>query len=176
VEQSGIAFILTVIDGQLAGGGGTDKIRMKIFNKNSGEIYYDSQMGASDADNPTIVVENNSLGDGVVVMNTTATTTANPVTVAPVQLNTIPVEVGETKFDLKAFPNPSASQFTLQLQSNVTGKVQLRVTDISGRTVQMLHNLDANQTIQLGLGYRPGVYVVEMIQGNNRKQVKLIKR
>jgi hypothetical protein len=176
VEQSGIAFILTVIDGQLAGGGGTDKIRMKIFNKNSGEIYYDSQMGASDADNPTIVVENNGLGDGVVVVNTTTTTTANPVTVAPIQLNTIPVEVGETKFDLKAFPNPSTSGFTLHLQSNVREKVQLRITDISGRLVQMLHKLDANQTIQLGNGYRPGVYIVEMIQGSNRRQLQLVKQ
>jgi hypothetical protein len=176
VEQSGIAFILTVIDGQLAGGGGTDKIRMKIFNKNSGEIYYDSQMGASDADNPTIVVENNSLGDGVVIVNTTATATADPVTVAPVPVNAIPVEVGEIKFGLNAFPNPSTSGFTVQLQSNVREKVQLRVTDISGRVVQMWHNLDANQTIQLGMGYRPGVYIVEMIQGNNRRQLKLVKR
>ena len=38
VEQSGIAFIMTVIDGDAPTGGGVDKIRMKIYNKNSGQV------------------------------------------------------------------------------------------------------------------------------------------
>ena len=41
-------FILTAIDGQIVGGGGVDKFRMKIQNKTTGEIVYDNQVGASD--------------------------------------------------------------------------------------------------------------------------------
>jgi HYR domain/PKD domain len=56
---SGYRFILTVIDGQLPGGGGVDRFRINIWEKNTGAIIYDSQMGASEADPP-----NTALGDG----------------------------------------------------------------------------------------------------------------
>jgi len=49
---SGYNFILTVIDGSLVPGGGPDKFRIKIFDKITGAIVYDSQPGASDAADP----------------------------------------------------------------------------------------------------------------------------
>jgi hypothetical protein len=91
-------------------------------------------------------------------------------------MNTAVPKVITMKFQLKVFPNPSATQFNVQPQSsNTTDKITLRVFDISGRTVQVIPNLDAGQTIQLGNKYRPGIYFVEMIQGKNLKQVKLVK-
>ncbi len=48
--------------------------------------------------------------------------------------------------------------------------------DLSGRTVELLWNITSGQTLQIGRKYRPGMYIVEMIQGNNRKQLKLIKQ
>lgn len=54
--ESGYNFILTVIDGQLKGGGGVDKFRIKIWNKTTGAIIFDSQMGASDAADPSTPV------------------------------------------------------------------------------------------------------------------------
>jgi hypothetical protein len=50
---SGYNFIVTVIDGSLPGGGGVDKFRIKIWEKTTGLIVYDSQPGASDAADPT---------------------------------------------------------------------------------------------------------------------------
>jgi hypothetical protein len=41
-------FLLTVIDGQVKGSTGVDKFRMKIWEKGSGTIVYDNQMGDSD--------------------------------------------------------------------------------------------------------------------------------
>jgi uncharacterized repeat protein (TIGR01451 family) len=49
---SGYDFIVTVIDGGLPEGGGVDKFRIKIWEKTTGIIVYDSQMGASDAADP----------------------------------------------------------------------------------------------------------------------------
>ena len=81
------------------------------------------------------------------------------------------------EFNLRAYPNPSNAQFTLQMtSSNKQDKVQVRIMDMSGRVVQAFNNLSANQTIQVGASYRPGMYIVEMIQGENRKQLKLIKQ
>jgi len=54
--ESGYNFILTVIDGQLTGGGGVDKFRIKIWNKTTGAIVFDSQMGESDAVDPSTPV------------------------------------------------------------------------------------------------------------------------
>jgi hypothetical protein len=79
-------------------------------------------------------------------------------------------------FNLLAQPNPSASSFNLQLtSSNKIDKMNVRVTDITGRTVQVLHDLAPNQTLTIGSGYRPGLYMVELVQGNERKQIKLVK-
>jgi PKD repeat protein len=49
-------FLVTVNDGQIRGGGGTDKFRIKIWDKASGTVVYDNQMGASDnADAMTVI-------------------------------------------------------------------------------------------------------------------------
>jgi hypothetical protein len=173
IEQSGIAFILTVTDGQLTGGGGTDKIRMKIYNKNTGEVYYDNQPGASDADAPVTVVENNSLGDGIVVVSTS---TAAPSMTETVMLEKEKIADVPTTFGAKAYPNPSVNQFTVEVTSdNRKDVVRMIVYDLSGRIIERNNNLTIGKTIRLGGNYRPGVYIVEMIQVNNRKQLKLIK-
>jgi hypothetical protein len=49
------------------------------------------------------------------------------------------------------------------------------VLDVSGRTVRVIPNLAAGETVQLGSEYRPGIYFVEMVQGSNRTQIRLVK-
>ena len=49
-------FILTVIDGDVAGGGGVDLFRIKIWNKSTGAVVYDTQPGASEAADPTMPI------------------------------------------------------------------------------------------------------------------------
>jgi hypothetical protein len=56
------SFLLTAIDGQINGGGGTDKFRIKIWD--AGGVIYDNQSGAGDNDNPTTV-----LGGGSIVIH-----------------------------------------------------------------------------------------------------------
>lgn len=41
-------FLLTATDGQVNGGGGTDRFRIKIWDRASGVIVYDNVLGASD--------------------------------------------------------------------------------------------------------------------------------
>jgi hypothetical protein len=58
-------FILTAIDGQVSGGGGVDKFRIKIWDKNNGNVVvYDNQLEASDDSNPTT-----TLGGGSIVIH-----------------------------------------------------------------------------------------------------------
>ena len=53
---SGYDFIVTVIDGNLPGGDGVDKFRIKIWEKTTGILVYDNQMGASDSADPTMPI------------------------------------------------------------------------------------------------------------------------
>jgi hypothetical protein len=58
-------FLVTVIDSQASGGGGADRFRIKIWDKNSGNaVVYDSQVGAPDDADPTTV-----LGGGKIVIH-----------------------------------------------------------------------------------------------------------
>ncbi len=54
-------FMLTAIDGSINGGGGTDKFRIKIWNKASGAVVYDNQVNADDAADPTTVIGGGSI-------------------------------------------------------------------------------------------------------------------
>ena len=55
------SFMLTAIDGQVSGGGGTDKFRIKIWDKATDSIVYDNQMEASDTSDPTTVIGGGSI-------------------------------------------------------------------------------------------------------------------
>jgi len=59
--HGGYGFLLSAIDGQLNGGGGTDKFRMKIWDKDTGFLVYDNQLGADDYADPTTVIGGGSI-------------------------------------------------------------------------------------------------------------------
>ena len=54
-------FILTSIDGQINGGGGLDKFRIKIIDKTTGNVLYDNQQGASDTSDPATAIDSGSI-------------------------------------------------------------------------------------------------------------------
>lgn len=57
-------FMLTAVDGQINGGGGTDKFRIKIWDKDTGAVIYDNQIGETDNADP-----NTALGGGSIVIH-----------------------------------------------------------------------------------------------------------
>lgn len=46
--EGNYAFILTAIDGQINGGGGADRFRIKIWDMASDALVYDNQFGTGD--------------------------------------------------------------------------------------------------------------------------------
>jgi uncharacterized delta-60 repeat protein len=61
----GYGFELTAWDGQVSGGGGVDKFRIKFWNQNQGNgVVYDNQMGAPDGADPAT-----ALGGGSIVIH-----------------------------------------------------------------------------------------------------------
>jgi len=164
--QSGINFIMYVIDGALDHTN-VDKVRLKIYNKNTGEVYYDNEPGASDAANPKTPV---GAGSTVVIGGSVQ------LPLPTVSLSNVDVATVATRLHLLAYPNPATNRFTLQLTGGAGEAVNLRVVDGLGRTIEIRKGIAANSTLQIGATYRPGVYIVEAVQGKERVTLKLIKQ
>ena len=54
-------FLLSAVDGDLTGGGGADKFRVKIWDKATGNVVYDNLLGTSDTATPTTVIGGGSI-------------------------------------------------------------------------------------------------------------------
>ena len=164
--QSGVGFIMTVIDGELDGTG-IDKVRMKIYNKTTNAIYYDNQPG-SDAANPVTPVGTNS---SIVIGGTAGN---NPIT--KMNAEVIPEELSVDGLEISVHPNPTSSNYTILVNAaNKKDRIMLQVFDVHGRMVEVRNNINAGSAFRLGDMYRPGSYFIRVMQGKEHKEMKLIK-
>lgn len=156
--QSGVSFVLIVIDN-----GDADYVRMKIYNKNTGEIYYDNEPGKSEAADPNTVTGANSVVK--IISNEQSKQTAVTEMPATEQLD----------FTVTANPNPSSSFFTVRVNAQQDkGAVLIRVRDINGRVVEQ-HTVAPRSTLVVGSSWIPGTYILEIQQNGSRKTTKLIR-
>ncbi|HEY9343226.1 MAG TPA: T9SS type A sorting domain-containing protein, partial [Hanamia sp.] len=158
-------------------GANIDQILITIKDKN-GNVWYTSDATANHSLSYTNL---QLLNQGNIQIHATgtkmATTLRTDATLTQSALSRMDAAstTPATEFNLVALPNPSQTDFTLQVQSFTREKMQLKVADITGRTIQIIQNISAGQTLKLGSNYKPGVYLIELKQGNNRKQLKLVK-
>jgi uncharacterized delta-60 repeat protein len=81
--QGSYGFMLTANDGQVNGGGGVDKFRIKIWDKNnSGAVVYDNQIGSDDDAMPSTV-----LGGGQIVIQNNSGSTTSALSKEPMSIN-----------------------------------------------------------------------------------------
>jgi len=149
--------------------GSSDQIGVTVYNSSGGILY------SSDWDG----VKTSELylkGGNILVSNSTTTTTQTPITSITRSTEKASVINPEFKFDVSTYPNPAQSQFNIKLQSsNTKDPISIIVYGMNGKVVETKQNLKAGQSLVLGGLYRPGIYVLEMIQGNEHKQLKLVK-
>jgi hypothetical protein len=61
-DSGNYGFMVSVIDGNVSGGGGVDKFRIKIWNRdNDNSVVYDNQLGAPDSADPTTAIQQGSI-------------------------------------------------------------------------------------------------------------------
>ncbi|HET9745089.1 MAG TPA: T9SS type A sorting domain-containing protein [Chitinophagaceae bacterium] len=166
--QSGIGFTMTVLDGQLEGSG-VDKIRMKIYNKNTGTIIYDNHPGANDASLPTQAVGSNS---SIVISGTNSNLTSSNTT-EKMELETKSPD-DRNELEVISYPNPSITSFSIIVKTNVNERIVMQVFDINGKLIET-RNVNVHSITSLGDTYRPGAYVVRVTQGLRHKELKLVK-
>jgi hypothetical protein len=78
-------------------------------------------------------------------------------------------------FEVQAYPNPSKTDFRLELQSNSQETVTIRITDVYGNTKGVYLMKSNNNQLLVGHKLMSGTYFAEVVQGSNRKVLKLIK-
>ena len=72
-------------------------------------------------------------------------------------------------------PNPTTNNFRIYVESESVEPIMIRITDISGRVYSSVTEIPDGSEIIAGDNLNDGIYFAEIIQGKNRKIVKLIK-
>jgi VCBS repeat-containing protein len=96
------------------------------------------------------------------------------------RLNTAPdvsLKIKQKEFKVQALPNPATLQFNIRLESpDGNTPMMVRTVDLAGKVIEVKRGLMAGQTLQLGSNYRPGIYFIELTQGDQRRIVKVVKQ
>lgn len=78
-------------------------------------------------------------------------------------------------FRVTVDPNPTTTSFRLQVSTSGKDPVQLRIIDNTGRVLTVLNNVPVGFPVSIGGNFSAGLYFLEVIQGANRKVLKLVK-
>ena len=78
-------------------------------------------------------------------------------------------------FNCKVSPNPSRQNFNLEIKSSSEEKIEVNLFDITGRFISKL-NAVKNNTLPFGDDLRPGVYMLQIRQGQQQKTIKIVKQ
>jgi hypothetical protein len=82
----------------------------------------------------------------------------------------------ESELTVLVAPNPSKSQFNLNIVGARDQEVSIKITDSYGRVIETRKGMFANSVIQLSKLQQAGMYFAEVVQGESRKVVKLLKQ
>lgn len=90
------------------------------------------------------------------------------------QMMDVLTEAEPTELIASANPNPTQNSFSLFVYAPGEEPVSLMVTDMLGRVIER-RQIASSGTVVIGSDYRPGMYVVSVVQGKLRKDLKLMK-
>ncbi len=75
---------------------------------------------------------------------------------------------------LQVYPNPSSSVFTLKLDGNNSLNTIMTITDLLGRRLTQV-NITGKQVFTFGAELEPGIYTLQVSQGEKVQSIKVIK-
>jgi hypothetical protein len=165
-------FMVSAVDGQATNGGGVDKFRMKIWDKNNGDVVvYDNNIGADD-NAPAAT----ALGGGSIVIHE-AKSGSNIVAEPIITAASVTDEPADDSkpFKVNIAQNPTTTAFKIQVESDTKELITIRLYDVFGNMVGRIANIQRNAVVTTGDQLNGGTYFAEIVQGEKRKLVKLIK-
>ena len=78
-------------------------------------------------------------------------------------------------FKINAWPNPSADEFTISINTLSSEPIDVSVSTISGMMVSKFR-VNVGGTLNFGKEYLPGLYIVYITQGDNNENFKIVKK
>jgi Bacterial Ig-like domain/Secretion system C-terminal sorting domain len=79
------------------------------------------------------------------------------------------------KLNVSVIPNPASSVFNMVINTNDGNPVTIRITDMFGKVIETHEKIATSGTLRLGTTWAAGNYFAEVIQGDQRKVVKMVK-
>jgi hypothetical protein len=76
-------------------------------------------------------------------------------------------------FEIKAYPNPFMNQITLSL-SNENTQSDIMVYDMTGKLIQQVSTQET--TLEIGNNWSKGIYLVQIVQGQETKNIRMVKQ
>ncbi|RKS43471.1 putative secreted protein (Por secretion system target), partial [Gillisia mitskevichiae] len=168
-------FRVIAIDGDVNGGGGTDKFRIMIWDNNSSSsLLYDNKRGVSEVSDDATVIG----GGSIVIHKPKGNSKAQEVVTkdTPIIMQDLQPEILET---LAMYPNPVVSASTLSFSLKEDSKVILRVYDYSGRLVETLFSGFVRALENKDINFErknlmSGIYIVKLTTQNGQSYDKRI--
>ena len=78
------------------------------------------------------------------------------------------------QFTVDVTPNPSRYFFNLTIKSDNDEPLLIKISNLNGIILET-RNIIRPCTFQCGENLRPGFYIIDVIQGRERKQLKVVK-
>ena len=98
------------------------------------------------------------------------------ITITPTTASRIKVKDDTLFFDANAYPNPFSDSFKLDISTSSEEVVTIKVYDMIGKLIEnkTITNLELGD-LQVGNGYKTGVYNIVVTQGENIKSMRVVK-
>lgn len=75
---------------------------------------------------------------------------------------------------IKVTPNPTTGSFRAKMFGSKDELVRVEILDNHGRIIDS-RLVSAGAELRFGYWYHPGTYFIHLVQGENRKKIKLVK-
>jgi uncharacterized protein YaiE (UPF0345 family) len=146
-----------------------------LFGDNSGD--YTNWALAVGSYTLTVTPHTGSGGSGTagqpLTISFTVVNQANTRSITLPELRTLPVA---ENWNVKAIPNPSTQHFNLKISGAANDPVTIRVFNAAGTLVEKIERTGASAVISIGRDYRPGIYIVQVMQKGYMKNLKIVKQ
>jgi len=155
---------------------GTDSLLLDAGAGYATYLWSDSLMSTSQ----TIIVDSATYGIGVHTFYVSVTDSVSNClskdTIVVEITTCVGIEDLASTIDLNVYPNPNKGQFTLNLTTQKTTDLQIRITNIQGQEVFVKNNFDNINVIneEINIGNVKGVYFVNIITNNEVITKKII--
>ncbi|HET9250709.1 MAG TPA: HYR domain-containing protein [Candidatus Eisenbacteria bacterium] len=171
-------FMITATDGQISGGGGQDRFRIKITDKVTGQAVYDNQMGASDDASPVT-----ALGGGAIAIHSSSGYLSAALLGGAADGASATAGAPTETALFQNSPNPFNPVTTVRFALREAARATVQVYGVRGELVRTVvdghlpagqHTVTWDGTTRSGGRAASGVYYAVLEAGSYRSTVRMV--